>query len=84
MSRNDKEAVLILFLFVAAMIIVGMLTALMGDWLWTVFGKITTGTRATMWLAHFTALFINFGVVYCLLCRAIGDKQWPWEGNENE
>jgi hypothetical protein len=84
MSKNDQEAVLVLGMFFILMLFVGMMTALLGDWLWGVFGRLTTGSRAAMWLAHATALGINLGIVWSVLCRLVGDKRWPWEGDQSE
>lgn len=78
MKNSDYEALIVLAIFSVTMIVVGMLTALLGDWLWYVMGRITTGSTATMWLAHGVALFISISIVWSALLRIL-DKEWPWD-----
>ncbi len=76
MTRDDWEACGILICAALLFVFIGAATALFGDWLWGVFGRMGAGGAATMWTAHITALLVALTATLSTLFRVINGRWW--------
>lgn len=75
---KDLCGVFVLAAMVVGLLVLGGLTSVLGDEIWRVFGRVSRGSLATMWLSHITALTIVLTLMVSIINRLIVGRWW-WD-----